>query len=80
MLIKKYKPNSNLLSVVHVIKFTSSLQVLNVLLVHTYTWSFILMGNLLSLVPFKSVRLEHIQERTWNYFFNRHSRNSFNAT
>ena len=27
------------------------------------------MGNLLSLVPFKSVRLEHIQKRTWNYFF-----------
>ena len=26
------------------------------------------MGNLLTLVPFKSVRLEHVQDRTRNYF------------
>ena len=38
------------------------------------------MGKLLSLVPFKSVRLEHVQERTRNSFFNGHSLNSFNTT
>ena len=52
----------------HVIKCTSSLHVLNVLSLHTYTWSFISMDKLLSLLPFKSVKLEHVQERTRIFF------------
>ena len=31
------------------------------------------MGNLLSLVPFNSDKLEHVQERTRINFFNGHS-------